>query len=92
MPDETRNVGSAERAAAGGERGDSFDRANPVAGVAEIVARIPLAEAGREMVDAFRSEIPAFERLSGPTQGDIVEGVERNLRRWPPACGGGVGS
>ena len=34
------------------------------------------------MVDAFRSEIPAFERLSGPSQDDIAEGVERNLRRW----------
>jgi hypothetical protein len=82
MPDETRSVGSAERAAGGDQRGAFSGRSNPVAGVAEIVARIPLAEAGREMVDAFRSEIPAFERLSGPSQGDIAEGVERNLRRW----------
>ncbi|MDQ2935691.1 MAG: helix-turn-helix domain-containing protein [Chloroflexota bacterium] len=82
MPDETMSVGSADRSAGGDERGAAAGRGNPVAGVAEIVARIPLAEAGREMVDAFRSEIPAFERLSGTSQGDIVEGVERNLRRW----------
>jgi hypothetical protein len=54
----------------------------PFAGVAQIVARIRLAEAGQEMVEAFRTEIPAFGRLSGPSQGEIVEGVERNLRRW----------
>ncbi len=77
MPDETMSVGSADRSAAGDERGAAAGRGNPVAGVAEIVARIPLAEAGREMVDAFRSEILAFERLSGTSQGDIVEGVER---------------
>ncbi len=34
------------------------------------------------MVERFRTEVPAFERLSGASQADIVEGVERNLLRW----------
>jgi hypothetical protein len=52
------------------------------AGVAAIVARIPLDVASREMVDAFRSEVAAFERLPDASQRDILEGVRRNLRRW----------
>jgi len=72
-----RGAGDVEalRPAAGGER-------SPYAGVAAIVARIPLAEAGREMVDEFRDEIAALDRLSGASQADIVAGVERNLLRW----------
>lgn len=62
-------------------RGDSGND-SPYAGVAAIVARIPLGQAGREMSEAFRSEIAAFERLPAPSQEDVIVGVERNLRRW----------
>jgi PucR C-terminal helix-turn-helix domain len=57
-------------------------RRSPHPGVAAIVARIPRAEAGREMTDAFASEITAFERLSESSRDDVVTGVERNLGRW----------
>jgi hypothetical protein len=72
-----RGAGDVEalRPAAGGE-------SSPYADVAAIVARIPLAEAGSEMVDEFRDEIAALDRLSGASQADIVAGVERNLLRW----------
>lgn len=60
------------------------------AGVAAIVARIPLAEGSREMVERFRAEVPAFERLSEASRGDIVEGVERNLLRWQRWLDSGV--
>jgi hypothetical protein len=57
-------------------------RRSPHAGVASIVARIPRAEAGREMAEAFGSEIAAFERLPAASRDDVVVGVERNLARW----------
>ncbi len=57
-------------------------RRSPHAGVASIVARIPRAEAGREMAEAFGSEIAAFDRLPASSRDDVAVGVERNLKRW----------
>jgi len=57
-------------------------RRSPHSGVAAIVARIPRAEAGREMTAAFGSDIAAFERLPDRSRDDVLEGVERNLQRW----------
>jgi hypothetical protein len=57
-------------------------RRSPHSGVAAIVARIPRAEAGREMTAAFGSEIAAFERLPARSRDDVLQGVERNLQRW----------
>lgn len=57
-------------------------RRSPHAGVASIVARIPRAEAGREMAEAFGSQIAAFDRLPAGSRGDVTVGVERNLKRW----------
>jgi PucR C-terminal helix-turn-helix domain len=57
-------------------------RRSPHAGVASIVARIPRAEAGREMAAAFAAEIAAFERLPAGSRADVTAGVERNLKRW----------
>jgi DNA-binding PucR family transcriptional regulator len=51
-------------------------------GVAAIVARIPLDLASREMAEAFRSQVPALQRLPDASQEDIVHGVRRNLHRW----------
>ena len=50
--------------------------------LAEIVARIPLDQAAREMADEFRSQVAAFGRLPGSSEDAILEGVARNLRRW----------
>jgi hypothetical protein len=50
--------------------------------VAAIVDRIPLAEAGREMVAEFRAEIAALDRLEEGSQAEVAAGVERNLLRW----------
>jgi hypothetical protein len=63
---------------------------SPRADIAAIVARIPLAEAGQEMADEFRTQIAAFGRLSGTSENDILEGVERNLRRWAQSVSSGV--
>jgi hypothetical protein len=57
-------------------------QAEPHAGVAVIVSRIRLDAASREIADALRAAIPAFERLSGASRGDIVTGVQRSLLRW----------
>jgi hypothetical protein len=54
----------------------------PRAEIAAIVARIPLDEAAREMADEFRTHVVAFGRLPGTSEDAILEGVERNLRRW----------
>ena len=70
--------------------GDASGDGSPYAHVAAIVARIPLAPAGREMVDGFRSQITALDRLSDSSQAEIVEGVERNLRRWQRWLDSGV--
>jgi hypothetical protein len=34
------------------------------------------------MAAAFRSEIPALERLWGSSQAEIIDGIERSVRRW----------
>jgi hypothetical protein len=57
-------------------------RRSPHAAVASIVARIPRAEAGREMAAAFGSQIAAFDRLPAGSLDDVTVGVERNLKRW----------
>jgi len=88
MPPASVTTGGNEPAPGGGggardDRGAGGPRAgNPYARVAAIVARIGLDVASREMAEAFRSEIRALERLSGASQDDILEGVQRSLRRW----------
>jgi PucR C-terminal helix-turn-helix domain len=54
----------------------------PRAEIAEIVARIPLDDAAREMADEFRARVVAFGRLPGTSEDAILEGVARSLRRW----------
>lgn len=54
----------------------------PRAELAEIVARISLDGAAREMADEFRAQVVAFGRLPGTSEHAILEGVERSLRRW----------
>jgi hypothetical protein len=57
---------------------------NPHPEVAEIVARLSIAEAVNEIAAGFRTEIDAFQRLTGSSREEIVVGIERNIRRW---CG-----
>jgi hypothetical protein len=52
------------------------------AGVAAIVARIPLEVASREIGDALRAEVAGLSRLPEASQDDVVTGLHRNLRRW----------
>jgi len=52
------------------------------AGISTIAGRIRLEAVSREMAGAFRSEIPALERLWGSSQAEIIDGIERNVRRW----------
>jgi hypothetical protein len=49
---------------------------------AAIVGRIPLAQAAAEIAAAFQSHMPAFEHLSDESRADVVEGLQRSLRRW----------
>jgi hypothetical protein len=41
-----------------------------------------MAEAANEMAAGFRTEIAAFQRLSGSSREDLAVGIERNLQRW----------
>lgn len=52
------------------------------AGAGAIVARIPLAEAAREMAAEFEDHMPVFEHLSAESRVDVVDGLARTLRRW----------
>jgi PucR C-terminal helix-turn-helix domain len=54
----------------------------PDPAIAAIVARIPLTAAVSEYGDEFRARVPAFARLPEASHGDVLAGVERNLRRW----------
>ncbi len=56
--------------------------AAPNPAIAEIIARIPLGEAVTDYGEAFRARVPAFARLPEASHGDVLVGVERNLRRW----------
>ena len=51
-------------------------------GIAAIVARTPLVETAGEIAAEFRAQIAAFGRLPATSEDEIMEGVERNLRRW----------
>jgi hypothetical protein len=51
-------------------------------GTATIAGRIRLDVVSRQMAGAFRSEIPALERLWGSSQTQILEGIERSVQRW----------
>jgi hypothetical protein len=82
MPRAAGDPETAQPAIGGGAAAAAPEDRSRYAAVAAIVDRIPLAEAGSEMVDEFRAEIASLDRLSGASQSDIVAGVERNLRRW----------
>ncbi|HYM56298.1 MAG TPA: helix-turn-helix domain-containing protein [Solirubrobacteraceae bacterium] len=60
------------------------------AGAAAIVARIPHAEAAREMAGEFESQMAAFEHLSEDSRADVVKGLQRTLRRWSRFVSTGV--
>lgn len=49
---------------------------------AAIVARIPPADAVREMAAELQSHAAAFEGLSEESQADVANGLRRALRRW----------
>jgi len=57
---------------------------------AEIVARIPRAEAAREMAAELESHVTAFERVSAQSHADIVDGLGRSLTRWSRFLSTGV--
>jgi hypothetical protein len=63
---------------------------NTSTGAAAIVARIPLAEAAREMAAEFESALVAFGQLSDDTRADVVDGFRRSLRRWSRFVATGV--
>lgn len=46
------------------------------------MARIPQAEAAREMAAVLESRMTAFEHLSEESRADVVGGLQRTLRRW----------
>jgi hypothetical protein len=60
------------------------------AGLATIAARVRPEVASRELAGAFRSEIPALERLRSSSQTEIVDGIERCVRRWAQWLATGV--
>ena len=60
------------------------------AGAAAIVARIPPAEAAREMAAEFEKRMPAFEHLSEDSRADVLSGLLRTLRRWSRFVSTGV--
>jgi PucR-like helix-turn-helix protein len=57
---------------------------------AAIVARIPQAEAAREMASEFETHMLAFENLSEESRADVVNGLQRTLRRWSQFVSTGV--
>lgn len=57
---------------------------------AAIVARIPAAEAAGEMAAEFESHVSAFEHLSQESRADVLDGLERSLRRWSRFVSAGV--
>ncbi len=60
------------------------------AGAAAIVARIPQAQAAREMAAEFETGAAAFEHLSEGSRADVVNGLQRTLRRWSTFVSTGV--
>jgi hypothetical protein len=60
------------------------------AGAAAIIARIPPAEAAREMAGEFESQMAAFGHLSEESRADVVSGLQRSLRRWSRFLSTGV--
>jgi hypothetical protein len=54
------------------------------------VARIPPADAAREMAAEFESHMVAFEHLSEESRADVVNGLQRTLRRWSRFVSTGV--
>jgi hypothetical protein len=59
-------------------------------GAAAIMARIPQAEAAREMAAELESRMTAFEHLSEESRADVVGGLQRTLRRWSQFVSTGV--
>jgi hypothetical protein len=62
----------------------------PWAGAAAIVARIPQAEAAREMAAAFEKRMVVFEHLSEASRVDVTSGLQRTLGRWSRFVSTGV--
>ena len=59
-------------------------------GAAAIVARIPRAQAAREMADEFERRMPAFEHLSEESRAEVFSGLRRTLARWSRLVSTGV--
>ncbi len=51
-------------------------------GAAVIVARISQAQAASEMASEFERGAEAFEHLSEGSRADLINGLQRTLRRW----------
>ncbi|MGP0101876.1 MAG: PucR family transcriptional regulator [Solirubrobacteraceae bacterium] len=62
----------------------------PWAGAAAIVARIPQAQAAREMAGELEKRMLAFEHLSETSRADVVSGLQRTLGRWSRFVSTGV--
>lgn len=60
------------------------------AGAAAIVARIPQADAAREIAVELESRMAAFGRLSEESRADVLSGLLRTLRRWSRFVSTGV--
>jgi PucR C-terminal helix-turn-helix domain len=60
------------------------------AGAAAIVARIPRGQAAREMAGELERRMAAFEHLSEPSRADVLDGLQRTLRRWSRFVSTGV--
>ncbi|MGO9320809.1 MAG: PucR family transcriptional regulator [Solirubrobacteraceae bacterium] len=52
------------------------------AGAGAIVARIPRADAAREIAAEFEKRMLAFEHLSEESRADVLSGLQRTLTRW----------
>jgi PucR C-terminal helix-turn-helix domain len=60
------------------------------AGAAAILARIPQAQAAREMAARFEQGAAAFEHLSEHSRADVLSGLQRTLKRWSLFVSSGV--
>lgn len=60
------------------------------AGAGAIVARIPQAQAAREMADELEKRMPAFEHLSEESRAEVFSGLQRTLTRWSRFVSTGV--
>jgi hypothetical protein len=68
--------------------GVARSHASPAA--AAIVARISQADAARDIAAEFESRMDAFGHLSAASRVDVVNGLQRTLRRWSRFVATGV--